>query len=222
VGPLLFVVVFLIEGATRPGYSAWRNYVSDLALSNQGWQQVANFIVCELLVIGFAVGLRRVLRTGTASVWGPLLLGIFGLGLVVAGLFPTDPGRDYPPGAPLNGTPTTFHGWVHGINAIPVFLILAILPFVLARRFAEEPDTVGWATYSRIVGAVIIVTFLGGNVIGPLSEHGVIPPLSGLVQRVQLVTGWTWISFTALRLLGRPHQKPGGKLSAGAANPIRE
>ena len=70
VGPLLFIAVFLIEGATRPGYSAWRNYVSDLALNNQGWEQVANFIVCGFLLIGFAVGLRRVLQVGTASVWG--------------------------------------------------------------------------------------------------------------------------------------------------------
>lgn len=31
VGPAFFVVVFLIEGATRPGYSAWRNFVSQLA-----------------------------------------------------------------------------------------------------------------------------------------------------------------------------------------------
>jgi len=203
VGPLLFIVVFLIEGATRPGYSAWRNYVSDLALSNQGWEQAANFLVCGVLVIGLAVGLRRALRTGTASVWGPLLMGIFGIGLVVAGIFPTDPGRNYPPGAPLNGTPTTFHGWVHGINAIPVFLILAILPFILARRFAEEPENHSWATYSRIVGAVIILTFIGGNVIGPLGEHGLIPPLSGLVQRIQIIAGWTWISLTAVRLLQR-------------------
>ena len=28
IGPLLFIVVLLIEGATRPGYSAWRNYGS--------------------------------------------------------------------------------------------------------------------------------------------------------------------------------------------------
>jgi len=39
VGPLLFIVVFLIEGATRPGHGVWRNYVSDLALSDQGWEQ---------------------------------------------------------------------------------------------------------------------------------------------------------------------------------------
>src|SRR5262245_10444173 len=71
IGPLLFIVVFLMEEATRPGYSVWRNQVSDLALSNQGWEQIANFIVCGLLCIGLAVGLRRTWRTGRASVWGP-------------------------------------------------------------------------------------------------------------------------------------------------------
>jgi hypothetical protein len=73
VAPLLFIVVFLIEGTTRPGYSVWRNAVSDLGLSNQGWEQIANFLVCGLLVLGFAVGLRRVPQSGRAAVWGPLL-----------------------------------------------------------------------------------------------------------------------------------------------------
>jgi len=92
IGPLLFIVVLLIEGATRPGYSAWRTAGSYLALSNQGWEQIANFLVCGSLIIAFAVGLRRIWPTGRASVWGPLLIGLFGLGLVVAGVFVTDPG----------------------------------------------------------------------------------------------------------------------------------
>jgi Protein of unknown function (DUF998) len=70
VGPLSFIVVFLIEGAIRPGYSVWRNNVSELALSDQGWEQIANLLVCGTLCIGFAVGLRRTWRRGRASVWG--------------------------------------------------------------------------------------------------------------------------------------------------------
>src|SRR5205807_2589490 len=137
IGPLLFIVVLLIEGATRPGYSAWRNYGSDLELSDQGWEQIANFIVCGSLCIAFAVGLRRIWRTGRASVWGPLLVGLFGLGLLIAGVFVTDPGGGYPPGAPLNGSPQTWHGWVHGINGLLLFnVVLPAACFVVARRFA--------------------------------------------------------------------------------------
>ena len=53
IGPLLFIFVFLVEGATRPGYSAWHNFVSDLSLSNQGWMQIANFLTCGVLMLCF-------------------------------------------------------------------------------------------------------------------------------------------------------------------------
>src|SRR5713226_1210286 len=74
VGPLLFIIVLLIEGATRPGYSAWHNYGSSLSLGDQGWMQITNFLVCGLLTLCFAIGLRQVFPTGRSSVWGPLLL----------------------------------------------------------------------------------------------------------------------------------------------------
>ncbi len=85
IGPLLFMIVLLIEGATRPGYSAWHNYGSSLSLGDQGWMQIANFLVCGLLILGFAIGLRQVFQTGRGSVWGPILLGVFGVSLIVAG-----------------------------------------------------------------------------------------------------------------------------------------
>jgi hypothetical membrane protein len=64
IGPLLFINVFLIEGATRPGYSAWRHSVSQLSLGEQGWINSVNIIVCGLLMLCFAIGLRLVLRSG--------------------------------------------------------------------------------------------------------------------------------------------------------------
>jgi len=52
-------VVFLVEGVVHPEYNAWRDYVSDLSLGRQGWVQMANFVVFGLLMLAFAVGLRR-------------------------------------------------------------------------------------------------------------------------------------------------------------------
>ncbi len=201
VGPLLFIVVLLIEGATRPGYSVLRNYGSDLELSNQGWEQIANFIVCGLLCIAFAVGLRRMWRTGRASVWGPLLIGIFGLGLVAAGVFVTDPGRGYPPGAPRKGDPQTWHGYVHGINAVVVFAVLIVACFVLARRFAADPQNRSWATYSWISGVILLLIVVLSTVSAPIAENGGYPLPLGLIQRAQIIIGWTWLALAALRLL---------------------
>ena len=78
IGPLLFILMFLIESVTRPGYSAWHNFVSDLSESNQGWMQITSFLVCGLCVICFAFGLRQVFHSGKGALWGPLLLGVFG------------------------------------------------------------------------------------------------------------------------------------------------
>src|SRR5690242_18170666 len=111
-GPMLFVAVALLEGATRPGYSAWRNFVSQLATGSQGWEQIANFLVCGALVLIFATGLRGSLGPGRGMMAGPLLLGVFAVGLLVAGVFVTDPALGYPPGVPLPA-PQTLHGTLH-------------------------------------------------------------------------------------------------------------
>src|SRR5690242_6865990 len=93
------------NGCRTPGnHSGSVGHVSYLALSNQGWEQIANFLMCGSLCIAFAVGLRRIWLAGRGSVWGPLLIGLFGLGLLIAGVFVIDPGEGYPPGAPTSGS----------------------------------------------------------------------------------------------------------------------
>ena len=65
VGPLLFIVVFLIEGATRPGYNPWTMFVSQLATGPGAWVQIANFLVFGFLALCFAAGLRWAIATRT-------------------------------------------------------------------------------------------------------------------------------------------------------------
>ena len=201
IGPLLFIVVFLIEGATRPGYSAWHNFVSSLSLSNQGWEQIANFLLCGLLTLGFAIGLRQVFRTGRSSFWGPILFGVFSVALIVAGLFVTDPSLGYPTATHGSG-PQTLHGTIHGVAGLITFSSLAITCFVMARRFASDPAWKGWALYSTISGALVVIFFIASTVASSLDENGVMPGSpTGLLQRVAIIAGWSWIALLAMRLL---------------------
>ncbi len=200
VGPILFILVFMIDGSTRPGYSQWRNFVSSLSLSNQGWVQIANFVQCGVLVICFAVGLRQLLRSGKGAVGGPLFIGIFGLSLFMAGLFVTDPSLGYPPGSSRNIQ--TLHGTIHGIMAPIVFCSLAIAIFVLARRFPGDPAWRGWALYSVITGILIVVFFIACLVVALLDEKGILPNSpTGLLERIAIILGWLWIALLAIRLL---------------------
>lgn len=201
IGPLLFIVVFLIEGATRPGYSAWRNQVSQLSLSDQGWMQIANFLVCGVLTLCFAIGLQRVLRTGKGAVWVPRLLGIFSVALIIVGIFITDPGLGYPPGSPANGL-QSLHGAIHGVvGGFIVSPMLAAAIFVMVRRFAGDPAWRGWALYSLVSGIVLLVFFLGAVIVAGLDQNGILPASpAGLLQRIGIITGWGWIALLALRL----------------------
>ena len=196
IGPLLFIVMFLIEGATRPNYNAWHHFVSSLSQGEQGWMQIANFLMCGVLVLCFAIGLRRVLHPGKGSIWGPLLLGIFGLCLIGAGLFVTDPLLGYPPGAP--STPT-LHGVVHIFLSLVAFIALPAACFVLARRFAGDPAWHGWAFYSLATGILVIVFFIITDVVASLDPNGP----AGLFQRLSIIIGWGWIALLAFRLMSK-------------------
>jgi hypothetical membrane protein len=203
IGPLLFIIVFLIEGATRPGYNAWHNYVSSLSLSDQGWMQIANFLICGLLTLCFAVGLRQALGPGKGSVWGPMMLGVFGLALIVAGLFVTDPSLGYPVGTHSSG-PQTLHGIVHGVAGLIAFSSVAIASFVMARRFAGDPNWKGWALYSLVTGVLVVVFFIAATTASALDENGVLSGSpTGLLQRLAIIAGWGWIALLAMRLLSK-------------------
>jgi hypothetical protein len=216
IGPPLFYVVLLIEGATRPGYNAVQTQGSYLALTDQGWEQIANFIVFGLLCIAFAVGLRRIWRTGKASVWGPLLVGLFGLGLLLAGVFVTDPGGGYPPGAPLNGSPQTWHGWVHGINGLLLFnVVLPAACIVLSRRFAADPQSRPWATYSWMTGALILLISIPSTIGLPFAYKAGFPVVDGLIQRIVIFIGWAWLTLVALHLWREARKARSEEVSTG-------
>ncbi len=209
VGPVLFVIVLLVEGATRPGYSAWRNFGSELSLSSQGWEQVANFYLCGLLCIAFAFGLRRALRIGRGATWSPILIALFGLSLIGAGIFTTDPSLGYPPGIPTPYVPfmrQSMHAVIHGFAGLAAFASLAAACFVLARRFAGNPAWRGWALFSVLVGLTVVASFVAANATSVLDMRGIWPNApTGLIQRTGVVAGWGWMAFLAARLLRVTH-----------------
>lgn len=206
IGPLLFIIGILIEGATRPGYNAWHNYGSSLSLGDLGWMQIANFIICGSLTLCFAIGLRQILHAGRGSVWGPIMLGIFGVALIIAGIFVTDPSLGYPVGTHSSG-PQTLHGTIHGVAGLISFISLAIASFVMIRRFASDPDWKGWALYSFITGMLVIVFFIAATTVSALDENGVLPGSpTGLLQRIAIIVGWGWIALLAIKLLKLMHR----------------
>jgi hypothetical protein len=196
-GPPLFIVVFLIEGFTRPGYSQWRHYVSQLATGPGGWIQVINFLVCGSLVIVFAIGVRL----ATRSLAAPILLTLFGIALLMAGVFSTDPALGYPPGAP---DVHTAHGMIHGLAGLVAFSTLPAAAFVMAAWFARHEPSREWLWYSLGVGLVMVATFIASTTFSTLDATGALPNApTGFFQRIAIIAGWTWISMVAVHFTRR-------------------
>lgn len=190
VGPLLFVVVFMVDGATRPGYRPTYHLVSALALGPRGRVQTTNFIVCGILVVVAAVGIEET----TSSIWLSGMLSAFALGLVASGVFPMDPMRGYPPGA-AEGTPDELSR-AHRLHDVAGFVVFGSLP-VAAGIAAFTLDSAPWAVYS---GLTALITAAGFVVFGAASESD--HPLAGLAQRFVIVVGWTWLAALCWHLAG--------------------
>jgi hypothetical membrane protein len=194
VGPLLFIVVFLIEGLTRPGYSQWRNFVSQLSTGETGWVQIVNFLVCGTLVLLFAIGLRAAIRGSNGAIGAPILLGLFAITLLIAGIFSTDPGLGYPPGAKEVQTDA---GSIHGFAGLLAFTLLPAAAFVMGWHFRSEHAT-RWTIYSVAVGALMLVLFVAFATVSGMDESGTWPNApTGFLQRIAIVTGWTWMAMVA-------------------------
>jgi Protein of unknown function (DUF998) len=137
-GPL-FLAVWLVQAMTRDGFDPTYHPLSLLSLGDLGWIQIASFVVTGALYLACAVGMRRALRGGPGATWGPLLIGIQGLGLIVAGVCVTDAAAGFPPGTP-DGPPDhlTWHGVLHEVGYALTTLSWLAACVVYARRFAAQ------------------------------------------------------------------------------------
>lgn len=202
IGPILFALIFLIEDATFPGYNAWQTTISTLVLSDQGWIQIANFHLLGLSTLGFAVGLKRVFKTGLACSSAPALFTVVGIGLILAGIFVTDPCLGYPVSSPA-GLKESLHGTIHNFAALTVFLALPVTCFVMGRRFALDPAWRSWATISKIAGSLVLVFFAWffSSVSASADAMPGEAVHAGLLERITSLIGCFWMSALAFRLL---------------------
>ena len=191
VGTTGFVVTFLVDGATRPGYQPRRHAVSALALGDRGWVQTANFVVGGGLVTASSPGIHA----ATDTVWLPAVVAVFGLALVASGLFPMEPMRGYPPGA-AEGKPESTSR-VHRLHDAAGTIVFGSLPVatVLAALSLEEP---GWVWYSGVTAVALAVLTWA---FGAAWERD--SPWTGLVQRAAILCGWSWLGLLCSHLMRR-------------------
>ncbi|MEK7152615.1 MAG: DUF998 domain-containing protein, partial [Patescibacteria group bacterium] len=187
----------VIEALTRSGFDPTRHDLSLLANGSWGWVHSTLLVTTGLLAFAAAVGMRRVLRGNKGGKWGPLLLGLYGLGLVGAGFFAADPALGFPPGTPADARDVSAQGLMHLVSGSIGFLGLIAACFVFARRFASSGER-RWALYSKLTGIFYFAAFFGIAMGSNGSGALLTTVIFGFI--IAVILGWAWISAVSARL----------------------
>ncbi|MGH3458298.1 DUF998 domain-containing protein [Aeromicrobium sp.] len=151
VGPVLFTAAFIVQELfRRDEYSPIAESVSALEAGPNGWVQQANFVVLGLLTIVFAIGLHRGLRRSRAGWIGPALLGLSGVGNILAAVFPLREdaaGLTYDPGG-------------HAVAGILFFLTSALALIALSSRLHLDERWRSLAVYTAVAGFLALAGFV--------------------------------------------------------------
>ena len=191
---VVFVAVLLIEGARRPDYDPMYHTGSELELGERGWVQRANFLLMGGGVLAYSVGVARTLNTNVSAV----LLAVFGLGLIVAGVFAPDPVRGYPPGAQSEApAKLTWQHWVHAVVGGPVAFFALFAACLTVAGHLEG----AWRLYT-VLTAVAGLALTISTALAFQKDAA----KTGLIQRCLILVYWIWIVLLGIHLIVDPPQ----------------
>jgi hypothetical membrane protein len=184
VGPLLFIGVFTVMGALRPGYSALHQAVSDLGVGPNSWIVNGSGLVCAALMIASVTESFRALRgyvAGLLRCTSAILLVLPPIGLAVACVF-------------TEARATVRLHWLIGGTLLFRGPVVAFLFTALALRGSSRLQA--WSTSALVAGLGNIPMWTAFSRKSPIaSAH-----LLGLTERIVVTWILGWYVIGSLQL----------------------
>jgi hypothetical protein len=185
--PPTIITFILIAGHLTPGYSHITDTISKL--SDQASQSpelmTAGFISYGVLIICFSYALYLKLRHGVKAHVAWFTLTLYGICMILAGVFQDTPGGN---AAPLNP-----EGFIHNAAIITSNLSILIGMWMFAGSVYKKPSWFGftWFTIgSSLLGLVLSIIFALQSYV----------PASGLLQRFFYLVILIWIETVSIWL----------------------
>lgn len=187
-GPLLFGLITMISAALRPDYSHVRNFISELGASGTSYAALMNyagFVSAGLMLAAFGVALATTLPPDRFRIVASILVTWFGAGVAADGIISCDVG------CPQTGG--SMENLIHNRIAPLAFLCAIIGAGVVGHRYRRVP---GWRNLSRysLFTSAVALGFLVALATSLESRL-----LTGLWQRLLLVTLFSWCAIVGLR-----------------------
>jgi hypothetical protein len=190
--PLTYILMYLLGGALRPGYSHIANSVSELLSPGAPNRPllVAIQVIYALLHVSFGYGVLRFVQAtddqiiGRIGAW--LIIGI-GLATIGTVIFAQD----------AEGTPATTAGQIHKVLVFGALIPLSIFSTLLVGLWTSRAGLFpGFDVYSYItVAAVVVMGVVGGATVET--------DFAGLVERIAALVTQQWLFVLGLLLLLR-------------------
>ena len=173
-----------------------RQVMSEYANGRFGWFMTAAFYAMGLACIALAVRLGRAMMRSRLSVAVRVLLGLGGLGLILAGVFEVE----------RPAVPDTVNEIIHSDATLTAFtlIITAMLLFAIVCR--RDPR---WSDF-RVIATVLAIIAAAAGAFSPFAGQ---TTWSGLAQRVLGLTVVSWLLLCAL------HIRFGGLRRSRSADP---
>jgi hypothetical membrane protein len=192
IGPVWFTALVVLQGFLLPDYSHVRLPISALAAWPTGWIQNINFYVTGVLAMAFAVTLHHGVQPTRRGRAGVALLGLGGLGVVWAGIFPWKM---------VDGVPTETAP--HVIGAVMTFAATGLGFMVFSRRMIADPRWRDLASYTMLTGIAVLLLFVAVGFFA-IDDGAPLHAWAGLLQRV-LCAVWFWCLIVLARRLRALH-----------------
>ena len=192
--PVMYIIMTILGGALRPGYSHISDTVSELFAPGAPNKQLLDIlhVAHALLGILWGIGVWQFVRGSGHSTPA----GMIGAGMIIAvGVVTVATATIFPQDA--WGTPLTFPGQMHKILVLGVLLPFSILSTLLIGFWLKRAGIFpGFGTYSFItVGVVVLLGAFSGATMGT--------PLMGLAERLAVLAGFQWTFVLALKMFLR-------------------
>ena len=168
-------------------YSLAADYISELAIGRYGYVQTVAFFAAGVGSLTLAVGVREATNSSWGSRLGSVLVGLYGIDAILAGIFPTD---EIDPTRRV-GSPTSA-GAIHIMASTSAFVFGIAGMFVLSRTFKRDAR---WQAFWPL-SLVLAFAALIGFIVAVPSER----PWVRLTHRIFIGTIILWQVLVAFRL----------------------
>jgi hypothetical protein len=182
-GQILFLAsVWLLPIVSE--FSLTGDYISELVLGSYGFVQIAAFFIAGFGILGIAYAVGKLTTDSWGNFIGSLLIAVYGIGAIIAAIFPTD---RIDSAADIWNLST--NGMIHSVTAFISTVSILLAMIILSWKFRKDARWRSLVVWSALLSTAAF----------SLSFAQSAGPRVGLMQRFLSTVVSLWLIMTAFR-----------------------